>query len=65
MYNAAESMASVLVAFPIFLLVSRSVLHDEALHPEKLGSPVRKWLTYMALVIAFFLSGRAKVRVRM
>lgn len=52
MYNAAESMASVLVAFPIFLLVSRSVLHDEALHPEKLRSPVRKWLTYMALVIA-------------
>jgi hypothetical protein len=52
MYSAAESMASVLVAFPIFLLISRSVLHDEALHPEKLTSPVRKWLTYMALVIA-------------
>ena len=52
MYSAAESMASVLVAFPIFLLVSRSVLGDEGLHPEKLGSPVRKWLTYMALVIA-------------
>jgi hypothetical protein len=52
MDSAAGSMASVLVAFPIFLLVSRSVLHEEALHPEKLGSPVRKWLTYMALVIA-------------
>lgn len=52
MYSAAQSMASVLVAFPIFLLVSRSVLDEEALHPGKLGSPVRKWLTYMALVMA-------------
>jgi hypothetical protein len=51
-YSAAESMASVLVAFPIYLLVSRSVLRDESGHPEKLQSPVRKWLTYMALVIA-------------
>jgi len=51
-YNTAAAMASVLVAFPIYLLVSRSVLRDERSHPEKLGSPVRKWLTYMALVIA-------------
>ncbi|HEY3971814.1 MAG TPA: DUF5671 domain-containing protein [Candidatus Sulfotelmatobacter sp.] len=51
-YSAAGSMASVLVAFPIYLLVSRAVLHDEGIHPEKLNSPVRKWLTYMALVIA-------------
>jgi|SRR5579872_3537492 len=51
-YSAAESIASVLVAFPIYLLVSRAVLHNESLHPEKLNSPVRKWLTYMALVIA-------------
>lgn len=52
MYAAAESIASVLVAFPIYLLVSRAALRDETLHPEKLNSPVRKWLTYMALVIA-------------
>ena len=52
MYSTAAAMASVLVAFPIYLLVSRSVLRDERSHPEKLGSPVRKWLTYMALVIA-------------
>lgn len=51
-YAIASAMASVMVAFPIYLLVSRSVLHDERSHPEKLGSPVRKWLTYMALVIA-------------
>jgi hypothetical protein len=52
MYSAAASMASIFVAFPIYLLVSRSVLSEEREHPEKLNSPVRKWLTYMALVIA-------------
>lgn len=51
-YSAAESMSSVLVAFPIYLLVSRAVLRDESAHPEKSNSPVRKWLTYMALVVA-------------
>jgi hypothetical protein len=51
-YNNAESMAAVLVAFPIYLLISRAVRRDESAHPEKLQSPVRKWLTYMALVIA-------------
>ncbi len=52
LYSVASSIASVLVAFPIYLLVSRVVLRDERAHPEKLSSPVRKWLTYMALVIA-------------
>jgi hypothetical protein len=51
-YNIAASMASVLVAFPIFLLVMRAILRDGKSHPEKLNSPVAKWLTYMALVIA-------------
>ncbi|HZC24928.1 MAG TPA: DUF5671 domain-containing protein, partial [Candidatus Binatia bacterium] len=48
MYGAAESIACVLVAFPIYLLVSRAVLRDESRNPQKLNSPVRKWLTYMA-----------------
>ena len=51
-YNEAESIACILVAFPIYLLVSWAVLRDESRHPAKLSSPVRKWLTYMALVIA-------------
>ena len=51
-YSAAESIASVLVAFPVYLLVSRAVLRNERGDPQKLNSPVRKWLTYMALVIA-------------
>lgn len=51
-YNIAAAMASMLVAFPIFLLVSRAVVRDARSNPEKLNSPVRKWLTYLALVIA-------------
>jgi hypothetical protein len=50
MYNIAGAMAAVLVAFPIYLLVQRAIIHDVRDHPEKLNSPVRKWLTYMALV---------------
>jgi Domain of unknown function (DUF5671) len=52
MYATAAAMAAVIVAFPIYLSVSRSVLRAETSHPEKLASGVRKWLTYMALVIA-------------
>jgi Domain of unknown function (DUF5671) len=52
MYSIAGSLASVIVAFPIFLLVSRAIVRDGRAHPEKLQSPVRKWLTYIALVIA-------------
>jgi uncharacterized membrane protein YidH (DUF202 family) len=52
MYTSAESLAAILVAFPIFLLISRAVRRDEVIRPEKLNSPVRKWLTYMVLVIA-------------
>ncbi len=51
-YSAAASMASILVAFPVYLLVTKMVTREERQHPEKLMSPVRKWLTYMALVIA-------------
>jgi hypothetical protein len=50
--SIAASLASVLVGFPIYLLVSRTIVRDVRTHPEKLNSPVRKWLTYLALVIA-------------
>ena len=51
-YTITSSMAAVIVAFPLYLLVSRAVVREVSAHPEKLDSPVRKWLTYMALVIA-------------
>ena len=51
-YSVASALAATLVSFPIYLLVSRTLVRDGKAHAEKLSSPVRKWLTYMALVIA-------------
>jgi Domain of unknown function (DUF5671) len=51
-YTVTMSLAAVMVAFPIYLLVSRVVLREAAADPDKLESGIRKWLTYMALVIA-------------
>ncbi len=51
-YIITSSLAAVIVAFPLYLLISRTVLGEAAAHPEKLDSSIRKWLTYMALVIA-------------
>lgn len=52
MSEIASALASIFVSFPIFLLVSRTVLREGRKHPETLESPVRKWLTYIVLVIA-------------
>lgn len=51
-YTVTMSLAAVIVAFPLYLLVSRLVLGEAAAHPDKLESGIRKWLTYMALVVA-------------
>lgn len=50
--EVAGELASLLVAFPIFLGVSRSIVREVRRRPEALDSGVRKWLTYIALVIA-------------
>jgi hypothetical protein len=44
--------AGILIAFPIFLFLSRAIGREVAAEPVKLGSPVRKWLTYLTLFIA-------------
>jgi len=51
-YTITTSLASLMVAFPLYLLISRAVIREASAHPEKLDSSIRKWLTYMALVIA-------------
>ncbi len=51
-YTVTMSLAAVIVAFPLYLLVSRVVLREAATDPDRLESSIRKWLTYMALVIA-------------
>lgn len=51
-YAITSSLAALIVAFPIYLLISRTVSREVRAHPEKLESSIRRWLTYMALVIA-------------
>jgi hypothetical protein len=46
------SIASLLVAFPIFLLTARALARAVAGDPERRGSKVRKWLTYLTLLVA-------------
>ncbi|MGA8533987.1 MAG: DUF5671 domain-containing protein [Candidatus Tumulicola sp.] len=49
--GAAGQLASLIVAFPIFIFVSRAIVLETRRRPESLESGVRKWLTYLALVI--------------
>ena len=51
-YEMANSLACMIVAFPVYIFAVRSILRDARAHPEKLDSAVRKWLTYIALLIA-------------
>lgn len=51
-YQMADSLACVIVAFPVYLFTMRYILGELRVHPEKNDSPVRKWLTYIALLIA-------------
>jgi Domain of unknown function (DUF5671) len=50
--SLSDNLAGIIVAFPLFFLITRSQIRDARLRPERLESPVRKWLTYLALVIA-------------
>ncbi len=74
-YSISGSLASVIVAFPVYLLAMRFILRGLGAHPEKHESGVRKWLTYIALLVAsgivtgdlitflaFFLRGDLTVR---
>lgn len=51
-YQIADSLACLIIAFPVYLFVMRYIVREVESHPEKLDSPVRKWLTYLALLIA-------------
>ena len=46
------SLATVLVAFPVFLWLSRFVLREMSSQHEKTWSGVRRWLTYLTLFAA-------------
>lgn len=52
------SLAVIFVSYPLFVLISRTLHRESALHPERLVSGVRRWLTYLTLfVTACTLSG--------
>ncbi len=74
-FAVSSEMACIIVAFPVFLFVMRFILRDGEHHPDKIESGVRKWLTYIALLItagivigdlitflAFFLRGELTAR---
>jgi len=46
------AIASLIVAFPIFLVITRALHKGAAQDPERKDSRVKKWLTYFTLVIA-------------
>ncbi len=45
------SMAFLAVAFPIYMLVMRRIVRETRIEPERLQSDVRKWLTWIALLL--------------
>lgn len=54
--NVAQSMrwsvASLVIAFPVFLFVTRHLAKDLSRNPVKRLSAVRRWLTYLTLFFA-------------
>ena len=48
----ATAIASVIVAFPLYLFLMKRLASEMAAEPEKRRSLVRRWLTYLTLVIA-------------
>lgn len=49
-------VAIVIVAFPVFLLLHRTIGRELRARPDLYDSGVRKWLTYLALVIAAIIT---------
>jgi hypothetical protein len=49
--SIANELASIIVGFPVFLFVTWTIVRGVRRQPERLESSVRKWLTYIALVI--------------
>lgn len=50
-FQVAFCLARLLVAYPVYLLLMRKILKDLSVYREKTYSGVRKWLTYIALLI--------------
>lgn len=46
------SISALVIAFPVFALLSRHLAQDVARNPIKRLSPIRRWLTYLTLFVA-------------
>lgn len=51
-YQISTELAALIVTFPLYLFVMRLIVSETRQAPDKLDSSVRKWLTYIALLIA-------------
>jgi hypothetical protein len=51
-YEISIGLACLIVTFPLYLFVMKIIVSDTRRSPEKRDSPVRKWLTYIMLLIA-------------
>ncbi|MBI3539874.1 MAG: hypothetical protein HY076_06340 [Candidatus Eisenbacteria bacterium] len=47
-----SALAGLIIAFPVYLSFSRLIGRQVEREPERAGSPVRKWLTYLTLFVA-------------
>jgi hypothetical protein len=50
--SIATEIASLMIAFPVYLLVNRIIRRESANRPGLLDSAVTRWLTWLALLIA-------------
>jgi hypothetical protein len=51
-YTIPSSLAAILVSYPLYVLISWLIARELSANPERQESGVRKWLTYLALVVA-------------
>ncbi|MGB3311368.1 MAG: DUF5671 domain-containing protein [Nodosilinea sp.] len=55
-WQVAFALARLLVAYPVYLGLMRQINYDLAAHREKHFSGVRKWLTYLTLLVAALIA---------
>lgn len=55
-WRVAFALARLLVAYPVYLGLMRQINYDLAAHREKHFSGVRKWLTYLTLLVAALIA---------
>ncbi|PSR17780.1 hypothetical protein C8255_10805 [filamentous cyanobacterium CCP3] len=55
-WQVAFALARLIVAYPVYLVLMRQINRDLAAHHEKYFSGVRKWLTYLTLLVAALIA---------